>query len=61
MERPAEVVLPASALPVGLPDARVISSQAGALTSRWVMRATWLMLLALGVLCLVGPHIPSGE
>ena len=61
VERPAEVVLPASAQAVGLPDARAISAQAGELTSRWVMRATWLMLLALAILCLVGPHIPSGE
>jgi len=61
VERPAEVALPASAQPVGLPDARAIAAQAGALSSRWVMRATWLMLFALAVLCLVGPHIPAGE
>lgn len=61
VERPVEVVLPPSAQPVGLPDARVIAAQAGAWTSRWVMRATLLMLFALAVLCLVGPHIPSGE
>ena len=59
--RPAEVVLPGSAAAVALPDAEAIRAQAGELTSRWVMRATWLLLLALAALCLVGPHIPSGE
>ena len=61
VERPVEVVLPGTAQPVGLPDARALAAQAGELTSRWVMRVTWLMLLALAVLCLVGPHIPAGE
>jgi hypothetical protein len=59
--RPAEVALPATTHPVALPDAEAIRAQAGDLASRWVMRATWLLLLALAVLCLVGPHIPSGE
>jgi hypothetical protein len=59
--RPAEVVLPATTDPVALPDAEALRTQAGDLSSRWVTRATWLMLLALAVLCLVGPHIPSGE
>ena len=59
--RPVEPELPASAAPVALPQADAIRAQAGELTSRWVLRATWLVLLALAVLCLVGPHIPSGE
>ena len=59
--RPLEVALPATADAVALPDAEAVRTQAGELSSRWVMRATWLMLLALAVLCLVGPHIPSGE
>jgi D-tyrosyl-tRNA(Tyr) deacylase len=61
VERPVEVTMPATAHAVALPDAAAIGAQAGELTSRWVLRATWLMLLALAVLCLVGPHIPSGE
>jgi hypothetical protein len=59
--RPAEVVLPATADAVALPGADALRAQAGELSTRWVMRATWLALLALAVLCLVGPHIPAGE
>jgi hypothetical protein len=59
--RPAEVALPQASDAVALPDAEAIRTQAGELTSRWVMRATWLLLLALALLCLIGPHIPSGE
>jgi hypothetical protein len=59
--RPLDAVLPATTDAVALPDAGAVGMQAGELSSRWVMRATWLMLLALAVLCVVGPHIPSGE
>lgn len=59
--RPLEVVFPATTDAVALPDAEAVRTQAGELSSRWVLRATWLMLLALAVLCLFGPHIPSGE
>lgn len=59
--RPIEVALPATAEPVALPDAAAIGAQADALVSRWVLRMTWLMLFALAALCLIGPHIPSGE
>jgi hypothetical protein len=59
--RPPEVALPPASDAVALPDAGAIRMQAGELTSRWVMRATWLLLLALALLCLIGPHIPSGE
>lgn len=59
--RPLVVALPATTDAVALPDAEAVRTQAGELSSRWVLRATWLMLLALAVLCLVGPHIPSGE
>jgi hypothetical protein len=56
---PAEIDLPAAAGPVALPDAE--AGLAGAVATRWIMRLTLLMLLALAVLCAVGPHIPSGE
>jgi len=59
--RPTVVALPATADFVALPDAEALRTQAGDLASRWVMRATWLVLLALAVLCVVGPHIPAGE
>ena len=59
--RPTVVALPATADAVGLPDAEALRTQAGELSSRWVMRATWLVLFALAVLCVVGPHIPAGE
>lgn len=59
--RPAVVALPSTTDAVALPDAEALHSQAGELASRWVMRATWLVLFALAVLCVVGPHIPAGE
>jgi small neutral amino acid transporter SnatA (MarC family) len=59
--RERDLALPACAGPVALPDAQALRSQAGELATRWVMRATWLLLLALAVLCTVGAHIPSGE
>ncbi len=59
--RPTVVALPATADTVALPEAEALRSQAGELSSRWVMRATWLVLFALAVLCVVGPHIPAGE
>ena len=61
VERPVAVVLPESAQPVGLPDAQALAAQAGELATRWVLRVTWLMLLALALLCMVGLHIPAGE
>jgi hypothetical protein len=60
VSRPAEIELPEAAGPVSLPMAPS-SSEAGALATRWVLRATVLLLLALAVLCAVGPHLPSGE
>jgi hypothetical protein len=44
-----------------LPSARVVTTQAGEFSTRWVMRLTVLLLFALAVLCAVGPHLPSGE
>jgi len=61
VSRPPEVELPAGAAPVALPRAEVVTTEAGAFVTRWVMRLTIVLLLALAVLCAVGPHIPSGE
>ncbi|MEO7731580.1 MAG: hypothetical protein ABIY55_11450 [Kofleriaceae bacterium] len=57
---PDPVVLPAAAGPVTLPRAELRTTEASALATRWVMRATFAMLFALLVLCMVGLHIPSG-
>jgi hypothetical protein len=59
--REPEVVLPASAAPVALPEARVITAQASALATRVTMWATVILLAALALLLAIGPHIPSGE
>jgi hypothetical protein len=55
----SEIELPAVARPVTLPEAQ--AGLAGELATRWMMRITLVLLLALAVLCAVGPHIPSGE
>lgn len=34
---------------------------ASATSTRWVMWLTFLVLGALVLLCLIGPHVPSGE
>jgi len=56
----APVVLPEAAGPVALPRAELRTPFASALATRWVLRATFAMLFALLVLCVVGLHIPSG-
>jgi hypothetical protein len=61
VSRPPEVKLPAVAALVELPRAEESMAEAGAFATRWVMRLTVLVLAALAVLCLVGPHIPGGE
>lgn len=59
---PAAVVeLPPAARPVSLPRAVLRSDEAGAVATRWVMRATVVLLIVFALLCLIGPHIPSGE
>ena len=55
------VVLPDSAGPVALPRAQVQTTEASAFATRWIMRATFVLFLALFLLCAVGLHIPSGE
>jgi hypothetical protein len=57
---PPPIVLPAAAGPVSLPGAELHSTEASALATRWVLRATFVMLFALLVLCMVGLHIPTG-
>jgi hypothetical protein len=44
-----------------LPKAELVSTEASELATRWVMRWTWFVLVALALLCAIGPHIPSGE
>ena len=44
-----------------LPRATLRSSQASALATRIVMTVALLMLGALFLICLIGPHIPAGE
>lgn len=61
VSREPELELPKVVDPVALPDAEAVTTQAGAFATRWVMRITVVLLLALAVLCAVGPHIPSGE
>lgn len=53
--------LPQEAGAVGLPRARLRSNEASGFATRWVMTLTWVVLAALAILCVVGPHIPSGE
>jgi hypothetical protein len=43
------------------PGASAPATAASALATRWVLRATIVLLFALAVLCAVGPHIPAGE
>jgi hypothetical protein len=64
VERPApiaEVVLPDEAQAVSLPRAEVRTNLASAGATRWVLTVTIVMLVALVLLLLIGPHIPAGE
>ena len=61
MSRPAAVELPSVATVVELPRSDELLAAAGAFATRWVMRLTMLVLAALALLCLIGPHIPAGE
>jgi hypothetical protein len=44
-----------------LPRAELRSHEASAGATRWVMTLTFVVLAALVILCVVGPHIPAGE
>ena len=63
-EREPEVVaveLPRSARLVELPRVTLWSDAASAGATRIVMTFVWLVLAALVLLTVIGPHIPSGE
>lgn len=57
--RAPELALPDAAAPVALPASR--GSEAGEFATRWVLRLTVAALVALALLCAIGPHIPAGE
>ena len=66
VSRPPEADLPAG--PIGdatgaveLPRAVLRSTEASARATRLVMTWTFLVLTALALLTLIGPHVPSGE
>ena len=46
--------------PVELPRVKVLAPEASAFATKWMLRITLLMLLALALLCAIGPHLPSG-
>lgn len=47
--------------PGELPEAKLRSNEASAAATKIVLTLTFVILAALVVLCVVGPHIPSGE
>ncbi len=59
-EPPPSIALPEGADPVRLPTATLRSPEASARATRIVMTLTFIVLAALVVLCMVGPHIPGG-
>ncbi|MFN0249734.1 MAG: hypothetical protein ACKV2T_22825 [Kofleriaceae bacterium] len=61
-EPPASVVeLPEEAKVVELPKAELLTNEASARSVKWVYIFTAVVLFALVVLTVVGPHIPAGE
>jgi hypothetical protein len=56
----SEIELPPSAKVVELPRAIWRSPFATARSTRIVLGATFVVLAVLAILCVVGPHIPSG-
>jgi hypothetical protein len=66
VSRPPEADLPAGPIgdatgPVELPRAVLRSTEASARATRLVMTWTFIVLTALALLTLIGPHVPSGE
>ena len=59
-EPPPPVALPEGADAVTLPTATLRSPEASARATRWVLILTFVVLAALVVLCMVGPHLPGG-
>lgn len=62
-EPPVEVVveLPEGAQVVQLPKAELRSNEASARSVKWVYWLMAIVLFALLVITVVGPHIPAGE
>ena len=58
---PVPVELPGTADPVSLPKATLQSNEASARSVKWVYILMVVMLLALLIITMVGPHIPTGE
>ena len=44
-----------------LARAALQAQEASAGSTRWVMGVTFFVLIALAIICAVGPHIPTGE
>lgn len=44
-----------------LPRAVMRTSEASEVSTKWMLRITFVMLLAFALLCAIGPHIPAGE
>lgn len=46
---------------VDVPEAKLLSNEASATSTKIVMWGALIMLVLLGLLLVIGPHIPSGE
>ena len=63
-EQPVDIVdveLPEEARVVQLPRATALSKFASAAATKWVLILTAVMLIAVTMLLIIGPHIPAGE
>ena len=58
---PEDIELPKAAEPVTLPKASLWANLASSSATKWVLGFVAAVLLALLLLTLIGPHIPSGE
>lgn len=58
---PAPVELPGTADPVALPKATLESNEASARSVKWVYILMFVVLAALLLITVIGPHIPAGE
>lgn len=47
--------------PVELPRVRLRTTEASARATRLVMMFTFVVLAALALLTMIGPHVPAGE
>jgi len=46
---------------VEVPQAKLLSNEAGATSTKIVMWGALIMLVVFALLLVIGPHIPSGE